>query len=176
MRSYMLIAAALMGVIDGASAFAAVVLSRGVALGDSISNLSQVVGMDLTQELCQAMPSGSGFANWETTALATLRAIRMGDATNFVANSTPGMLSREFEVVATNAVSVPATFTQAFSLTSSEFSRYRVTAYAVTTNSPGRVCVDINVLLRRGDSQNDIPETLNLSLIKTNDVWKVDGL
>lgn len=174
MRLYMLIAVALMGVIDGAATFAAVVLSRGVALGDSISNLSQVVGMDLSQELCQGMPRGGGFADWETTTLAMLRAMRTGDATNFVANSTAGMLEREFAVCVTNGVSEK--FVQAFSQTSVEFSHFRVSSYAVTTNVPERVCLDISVLLRRGVSPHDIPETMNVSLLKTNGVWKVDGL
>ena len=157
-----------------ASVVAVVMLSCGIALCDSISNLSQIVGIDLTHELCQGLPSGSGFANWEAVTLATLRAIRMGDATNFVANTTAGMLNREFEIALTN--DVPATFAQAFSLTSAEFSRYYVTSYAVITNAPERVCVDINVLLRRGISSHDILETLNFSLLKTNYVWKVDGL
>lgn len=152
----------------------AVALSCGFAIGDSISNLSQVVGMDITHELCQGLPSGSGFSDWEMTALATLRAIRMGDVTNFVANSTTGMLNREFDVCITNVI--PATFSQAFCLTSSEFSRYHLTSYAVSTNVPGRVCVDLSVMLRRVTSQHDISESLNLVLLKTNEVWKVDGL
>ena len=79
----------------------ALVLSCGLAFGDSISNLSQIVGMDITQEVCLSMPAGHDFANWEATTLAVLRSMRTGDVTNFVANSTAGMLDREFERTAT---------------------------------------------------------------------------
>ena len=80
---------------------AALVLSCGLAFGDSISNLSQIVGRDITQEVCLSMPAGHDFANWEATTLAVLRSMRTGDVTNFVANSTAGMLDREFERTAT---------------------------------------------------------------------------
>ena len=79
----------------------ALVLSCGLAFGDSISNLSQIVGRDITQEVCLSMPAGHDFANWEATTLAVLRSMRTGDVTNFVANSTAGMLDREFERTAT---------------------------------------------------------------------------
>ncbi len=149
-------------------------LSCGFAFGDSISNLSQVVGMDITREVCQSMPVGSGFANWEITALATLRAIRTGDATNFVANSTSEMLYREFEISLTNGV--PATFAHAFSQTSAEFSRYRITSYDITTNTVEAVALRLNVQLGRSTSTNDISDTINFYMLKTNDVWKVDGI
>ena len=152
----------------------ALVLSCGLAFGDSISNLSQIVGRDITQEMCLAMPAGHDFANWETTTLAMLRSIRTGDVTNFVANSTAGMLEKEFEVGVTNGIS--AAFSIAFSQTSTEFSRYRVIAYDITTNTTESVCVNINVMLGRGASTNDIQEIFNFSLLKTNEVWKVDGL
>ena len=42
---------------------AALVLSCRLALGDSISNLSQIVGRDITQEVCLSMPVGHDFAN-----------------------------------------------------------------------------------------------------------------
>ena len=80
--------------------------------GDSISNLSQIVGRDITQEVCLSMPAGHDFANWEATTLAVLRSMRTGDVTNFVANSTAGMLDREFEVSLTNGI--PAAFSLAF--------------------------------------------------------------
>ena len=152
----------------------ALVLSCGLAFGDSISNLSQIVGMDITQEVCLSMPAGHDFANWEATTLAVLRSMRTGDVTNFVANSTAGMLEKEFEVGVTNGIS--AAFSIAFSQTSTEFSRYRVIAYDITTNTTESVCVNINVMLGRGASTNDIQEIFNFSLLKTNEVWKVDGL
>ena len=152
----------------------ALVLSCGLAFGDSISNLSQIVGRDITQEVCLSMPAGHDFANWEATTLAVLRSMRTGDVTNFVANSTAGMLDREFEVSLTNGI--PAAFSLAFSQTSTEYSRYRVTAYDITTNTTESVCVNINVMLGRGASTNDIQEIFNFSLLKTNEVWKVDGL
>lgn len=142
--------------------------------GDSISNLSQIVGRDITQEVCLSMPAGHDFANWEATTLAVLRSMRTGDVTNFVANSTAGMLDREFEVSLTNGI--PAAFSLAFSQTSIEYSRYRVTAYDITTNTTDSVCVNISVMLGRAASTNDIQEIFNFSLLKTNDVWKVDGL
>ena len=153
---------------------AALVSSCGLAFGDSISNLSQIVGRDITQEVCLSMPAGHDFANWEATTLAVLRSMRTGDATNFVANSTAGMLDREFEVSLTNGI--PAAFSLAFSQTSTEYSRYRVTAYDITTNTTDSVCVNISVMLGRAASTNDIQEIFNFSLLKTNDVWKVDGL
>ena len=153
---------------------AALVLSCGLAFGDSISNLSQIVGRDITQEMCLAMPAGHDFSNWETTTLAMLRSIRTGDVTNFVANSTAGMLKREYALSLTNGI--PAAFSLAFLQTAEEFSRYRVTSYDITTNTAESVCVNINVMLRRGASTNDIPEAFNISLLKTNGVWKVDGL
>ena len=153
---------------------AALVLSCRLALGDSISNLSQIVGRDITQEVCLSMPVGHDFANWETTTLAVLRSIRTGDVTNFVANATAGMLDREFEVILTNGI--PAAFSLAFSQASAEFLRYRVTSYDITTNTTESVCVNINVMLGRGTSTNDIQEIFNFSLLKTNEVWKVDGL
>ena len=153
---------------------AALVLSCGLAFGDSISNLSQIVGRDITQEMCLAMPTGHDFANWETTTLAVLRSIRTGDVTNFVANSTTGMLKREYELSLTNGI--PAAFSLAFSQTSAEFSRYRVTSYDITTDTTESVCVNMNVMLGRGASTNDIQEIFNFSLLKTNEVWKVDGL
>ena len=152
---------------------AALVSSCGLAFGDSISNLSQIVGRDITQEVCLSMPAGHDFVNWEATTLAVLRSMRTGDATNFVANSTAGMLDREFEVSLTNGI--PAAFSLAFSQTSSEFSRYRVTSYNITTNTTESVCVNINVMLGRGASTNDIQEIFNFSLLKTNEVWRVDG-
>ena len=42
---------------------AALVSSCGLAFGDSISNLSQIVGRDITQEVCLSMPAGHDFAN-----------------------------------------------------------------------------------------------------------------
>ena len=153
---------------------AALVSSCGLAFGDPISNLSQIVGRDITQEVCLSMPAGHDFANWEATTLAVLRSMRTGDVTNFVANSTAGMLDREFEVSLTNGI--PAAFSIAFSQTSTEFSRYRVIAYDITTNTTESVCVNINVMLGRGASTNDIQEIFNFSLLKTNEVWKVDGL
>ena len=153
---------------------AALVSSCGLAFGDPISNLSQIVGRDITQEVCLSMPAGHDFANWEATTLAVLRSMRTGDVTNFVANSTAGMLDREFEVSLTNGI--PAAFSIAFSQTSTEFSRYRVIAYDITTNTTESVCVNINVMLGRRASTNDIQEIFNFSLLKTNEVWKVDGL
>ena len=120
------------------------------------------------------MPAGHDFANWEATTLAVLRSMRTGDVTNFVANSTAGMLDREFEVSLTNGI--PAAFSLAFSQTSTEYSRYRVTAYDIATNTTDSVCVNISVMLGRAASTNDIQEIFNFSLLKTNDVWKVDGL
>ena len=152
---------------------AALALACGFAFGDSISNLSQIVGRDITQEVCLSMPAGHDFANWEATTLAVLRSMRTGDVTNFVANATAGMLDREFEVSLTNGI--PAAFSLAFSQTSSEFSRYRVTSYSITTNTTGSVCVNINVMLGRGASTNDIQEIFNFALLKTNEVWRVDG-
>ena len=84
------------------------------------------------------------------------------------------MLDREFEVSLTNGI--PAAFSIAFSQTSPEFSRYRVIVYDITTNTTESVCVNINVMLGRGASTNDIQEIFNFSLLKTNEVWKVDGL
>jgi len=84
------------------------------------------------------------------------------------------MLDREFEVILTNGI--PAAFSLAFSQTSAEFLRYRVTSYDITTNTTESVCVNINVMLGRGTSTNDIQEIFNFSLLKTNEVWKVDGL
>ena len=152
----------------------ALALSCGLAFGDSISNLAQIVGRDITQEMCLAMPAGHDFSNWETTTLAMLRSIRTGDVTNFVANSTTGMLKREYELSLTNGI--PAAFSLAFSQTSAEFSRYRVTSYDITTDTTESVCVNMNVMLGRGASTNDIQEIFNFSLLKTNEVWKVDGL
>ena len=54
----------------GVITIAALALSCGFAFGNSISNLSQIVGRDITQEVCLAMPVGHDFASWETTALA----------------------------------------------------------------------------------------------------------
>ena len=153
---------------------AALVLSCGLAFGDSISNLSQIVGRDITQEVCLSMPAGHDFANWEATTLAVLRSMRTGDVTNFVANSTAGMLDREFEVSLTNGI--PADFSLSFSQTSAEFSRYRVTSYNIITNTTESVDVNINVMFGRGTSTNDIQEIFNFSLLKTNEVWKVDGI
>ena len=42
---------------------AALALSCGFAFGDSISNLSQIVGRDITQEVCLSMPVRHDFAN-----------------------------------------------------------------------------------------------------------------
>ena len=153
---------------------AALVLSCGLAFGDSISNLSQIVGRDITQEMCLAMPAGHDFSNWETTTLAMLRSIRTGDVTNFVANSTAGMLKREYALSLTNGI--PAAFSLAFLQTSEEFSCYRVTSYDITTNTAESACVNINMMLRREASTNDMDEIFNFSLLKTNEVWKVDGL
>ena len=153
---------------------AALVLSCGLAFGDSISNLSQIVGRDITQEMCLAMPAGHDFANWETTTLAVLRSIRTGDVTNFVANSTAGMLKREYELSLTNGI--PAAFSLAFLETSAEFSRYRVTSYDILTNTAESASVNINVILVREASTNEMQEIFNFSLLKTNEVWKVDGL
>lgn len=157
-----------------ASIVVAVVMFCGFAVGDSISNMAQIVGRDITQDMCMAMPTGYGFSNWEKATLAVLRAIRTGDATNFFANATIEMLNREFAVSPTN--SIPENFSQAFAQTSAEFSRYRVTSYEIRTNTSDLVGLDINLMLRRGTSTNDILETINFSLIRTNDVWKVDGL
>lgn len=41
----------------GVITIAALALSCGFAFGDSISNLSQIVGRDITQEVCLAMTS-----------------------------------------------------------------------------------------------------------------------
>ena len=153
---------------------AALALSCGLAFGDSVSNLSQIVGRDITQEVWLSMPVGYDFANWETATLAVLRSMRTGDVTNFVANATTGMLDREFEVSMTNGI--PAAFSLAFSQTSAEFSRYRVTSYDIITNTAESARVNINVILGRGASTNDIQEIFNFSLLKTNEVWKVDGL
>ena len=84
------------------------------------------------------------------------------------------MLDREFEVCLTNGI--PAAFPLAFSQTSTEYSRYRMTAYDVTSNTTDSVCVNISVMLGRAASTNDIQEIFNFSLLKTNEVWKVDGL
>ena len=153
---------------------AALALACGFAFGDSISNLSQIVGRDITQEMCLAMPAGHDFANWETTTLAVLRSIRTGDVTNFVANSTAGMLKREYELSLTNGI--PAAFSLAFLETSAEFSRYRVTSYDILTNTAESASVNINVILVREASTNEMQEIFNFSLLKTNEVWKVDGL
>ena len=153
---------------------ALVVVSCGLAFGDSISNLSQIVGRDITQEMCLAMPAGHDFATWETTTLAVLRSIRTGDVTNFVANSTAGMLIREYELSLTNGI--PAAFSLAFLETSAEFSRYRVTSYDILTNTAESASVNINVILVREASTNEMQEIFNFSLLKTNEVWKVDGL
>lgn len=153
---------------------ALVVVSCGLAFGDSISNLSQIVGRDITQEMCLAMPAGHDFANWETTTLAVLRSIRTGDVTNFVANSTAGMLKREYELSLTNGI--PAAFSLAFLETSAEFSRYRVTSYDILTNTAESASVNINVILVREASTNEMQEIFNFSLLKTNEVWMVDGL
>ena len=153
---------------------AALALSCGLAFGDSISNLAQIVGRDITQEVCLLMPAGHDFANWETTTLAALRSMRTGEVTNFVANVTAGMLDREFGVSLTNGI--PAAFSLAFSQTSAEFSRYRITSYDISTDTTESVCVNMNVMLGRGASTNDIQEIVNFSLLKTNEVWKVDGL
>ena len=103
---------------------AALVLSCGLAFGDSISNLSQIVGRDITQEVCLSMPAGHDFANWEATTLAVLRSMRTGDVTNFVANSTAGMLDRDFEVSLTNGI--PAAFSLAFFQTSLVFNNEKL--------------------------------------------------
>lgn len=153
---------------------AVLALSFGIASGDSITNLSQLVGRELTQEACQKMPVGHDFSNWETATLAVLRSIRMGDVTNFVANATAGMLDREFEVGLTNGII--ETFSLAFAQTSGEFSRCRIVSYDITTNTAESACVNINVTLGRGASTNDIPETFNFSFLKVNDAWKINGL
>ena len=158
----------------GVITIAALALSCGFAFGNSISNLSQIVGRDITQEVCLAMPAGHDFANWETTTLAVLRSIRTGDVTNFVANSTAGMLKREYELSLTNGI--PAAFSLAFLETSAEFSRYRVTSYDILTNTAESASVNINVILVREASTNEMQEIFNFSLLKTNEVWMVDGL
>lgn len=154
--------------------FPLVAVLYSLAFGEPISNLSQVVGVDLTPAVCSQLPSGCGFADWEIATLAMIRNIRTGDATNFVANATAELLAREFDVALTNGV--PDEFAQAFALTSAEFAHYRLASYALATNLPDRVGLGMSVTLRRNEASHDISEVMNVSLLKTNAVWLVDGL
>jgi hypothetical protein len=42
--------------------------------------------------------------------------------------------------------------------------------------TPDRVSLGMSVTLRRNEASHDISEVMNVSLLKTNAVWLVDGL
>lgn len=158
--------------VDGMKRMTCIVIALTAGSAFCVTNLAQIVGRDLTPEVCSGIPDDS--STWESAALATLKFIRLGDATNFWRISTADLLVREFEAASSNGMS--EVFASAFRDASAEFSHYMPMSYSVVTNTKNRVSLDLPTLLKRGESTSGITELFHFSLISTDSGWRLDDM